>query len=91
MTWVVIMFGILAPDLEYSYFQSKKWERKGEIYLVFGVHLFKSLLLMIRWEKVFRPGFSLKRNHALLKEVELRTRGNEAAHGACLLAKHDSA
>ena len=27
MIWIVIMFGILAPDLEYSYFHPKKWER----------------------------------------------------------------
>ena len=85
MIWIVIMFGILAPDLEYSYFHPKKWERDGEIYLACGVHLFQSLLVRIRWEKIFRPGFSLKRSYTLIKEVELRTRGNEAAHGACLL------
>lgn len=80
MTWYTVVITLLNPALQWSYFQPKAFEKDGQIYSVFGVHLFRKLLVMVGWEKLSKQKNPVKNNQTCLELCERNTRISELGH-----------
>jgi hypothetical protein len=70
----------LKPKLTSSYFNTKKWEKGGNIYQFLGVNFFRKLLVWIGWEKLNKKVNPVIKNLNALKHLEYGTRQSEFGH-----------
>lgn len=62
------------------YFDEKKWEKKGEIYELFGINLFRKLLVLIGWEKLNKKASPVEKSPAALMHLHSQTKKSELGH-----------
>ena len=77
------------PLFSSSYFESKRFERKGRIYRWTGIQLFVAFLRLIGWERMWRKQSPVQNNGDALRKYAESTRGAEAIHamaGLCIFA-----
>ncbi|MGB6268197.1 MAG: hypothetical protein WBF67_04230 [Olleya sp.] len=81
MAWYAITIPVLKLDYDSQYYNSKSFEKKGRLYVYFGVNLFRDFLKKIGWNKI-----SDKSNGVVIKDLdrlkkrEKHTREAELAH-----------
>ena len=85
MLFVVIFTDALKSPLNFSYFDERKWERKGKIYDTLGVNLFRELLVWTGWEKVIRKAYPVEKNTKALTNLYYQTKKSELDHTIILL------
>ena len=51
---------VLNSKLSSHYYDEKGWERKGKIYEVLGIHLYRNLLVFVGWEKLNKKANPVK-------------------------------
>jgi hypothetical protein len=70
----------LKSELTSSYYTTKPWERGGRIYELFGVNLFRKLLVLIGWEQLNKKTNPVERNTQALVHLHYRTKQSELGH-----------
>ena len=70
----------VQPRLKSSYFTLKKWEREGETFKIFGVNIFRKLLVWVGWEKLNKKENPVKKSPEALRNLEYATRQSEFGH-----------
>jgi hypothetical protein len=78
--YTIIFDKIFSQPFSSKYFKSLSFERKGNIYIWFGIRYYKNLLKTIGWEKIIRNDQSIKNNLASLDNYERWTKGSELIH-----------
>ena len=87
--WVLnflLMIGVLhitqtfKLKLESTYYNSKKWETGGKIYIWFGVQGFRKVLVWVGWEKLSKAVNPVNKSLDALKHLEYSTRQSEFGH-----------
>lgn len=71
---------IFHLQLTSSYFSTKAWEKQGKIYHLFGIHIFRKLLVITGWEKLNKPVNPVNKALKSLEHLELGTRKSEFFH-----------
>ena len=66
--------------LESTYYNSKKWETGGKIYIWFGVQGFRKVLVWVGWEKLSKAVNPVNKSLDALKHLEYSTRQSEFGH-----------
>ena len=70
----------LKPEFKSTYYNEKKWEKKGEIYKSLGVNVFRKLLVLIGWEKLNKKANPVKKSLDALIHLEYVTKQSELGH-----------
>lgn len=70
----------LKSEFKSDYYLEKNWEKKGKIYEVFGINLFRKLLVIIGWEKLNKKANPVEKNVQALEHLEYRTKQSELGH-----------
>lgn len=85
MTAVLYLIETFRPALNSSYYHSKKWESKGQLYSSFGVNIFRRLLVLVGWEKLNKAKNPVNKHISALEMLEYRTRQSEFGHSIIFL------
>lgn len=81
MGWYAFSLPYLKLTYKESYYDSKKIENKGKVYVYFGVNFFRWFLKKIGWDKASNiSNGRIKKNLDRLKKREIHTREAEFAH-----------
>lgn len=80
MFWVFIYMETQISELTSSYYTSKTWERKGQYYEYFGIHLFRKLLVLIGWEKLNKKSNPIEKSAKALQHNLFNTKKAEIGH-----------
>ncbi|MBA9076910.1 hypothetical protein [Rufibacter quisquiliarum] len=80
MGWYTVVITLLKPDLDWSYFQQKTFEKEGRWYKYLGLHLYRKLLVAVGWEKISKQNNPVKKEPACLQTCERNTRISELGH-----------
>lgn len=80
MLCVSMFIEALKSQLNSSYFDEKAWEQKGKIYELFGVNIFRKLLVIIGWEKLNKKANPVKNNAQDLMNLHHQTKKSELGH-----------
>ena len=70
----------LKSELSSNYYNEKKWEKKGKIYELLGVNIFRKILVIIGWEKLNKKTNPVEKNSKALIHLEYRTKQSELGH-----------
>ncbi|MET0760380.1 MAG: hypothetical protein ABWZ56_08160 [Flavobacterium sp.] len=70
----------LKPEFKSTYYNEKKWEKKGKIYESLGVNVFRKLLVLIGWEKLNKKANPVKKSLDALIHLEYVTKQSELGH-----------
>lgn len=70
----------LQPTFSSTYYSVKKWEREGEIYKLFGVNIFRKILVWVGWEKLNKKTLPVKHSSEALKNLAYATKQSEFGH-----------
>lgn len=71
---------VLKSQFTSSYYNQKSWERKGKIYEVLGINIFRKLLVLIGWEKLNKKANPIEKNTNALIHLQYRTKQSEFGH-----------
>lgn len=80
MLCVHIFIDALKSQLKLTYFDDRKWERKGKIYEYIGINLFRKLLVLIGWEKLIRKGIPIEKSAEAMANLYYQTKKSELGH-----------
>ncbi len=70
----------LKSQFTSTYYKEKKWEDRGKIYELLGIHWFRKLLLWIGWEKLNKKANPVEKNTKSLSHLLYRTKQSELGH-----------
>ncbi len=70
----------LKSQFTSTYYEEKKWERKGKIYEFLGINFFRKLLVWIGWEKLNKKSNPIEKNTKSLIHLQYRTKQSEFGH-----------
>lgn len=70
----------LKSPFSSSYYEQKKWEEKGKVYELLGIHFFRKLLVLIGWEKLNKKANPVDKNTKALLHLHYRTKQSELGH-----------
>jgi len=70
----------LKSQFKSTYYDEKKWERKGKIYEFLGINFFRKLLVWIGWEKLNKKSNPIEKNTKSLIHLQYRTKQSELGH-----------
>ncbi|MFE3867922.1 hypothetical protein ACFX5E_07530 [Flavobacterium sp. LS2P90] len=80
MTCVFLFTQTLKPEFNSTYYNAKKWEKKGKIYEYLGVNIFRKLLVLIGWEKLNKKTNPVTKSLDALIHLEYGTKQSEFGH-----------
>jgi len=80
MMFVFVFTDALKSQLTSSYYNEKKWERRGKIYEHLGVNFFRKLLVWTGWEKMSRKSNPVKNDTKALVHLHYQTKKSELGH-----------
>ncbi|RFZ85062.1 hypothetical protein DYU05_05505 [Mucilaginibacter terrenus] len=80
MLCVSVVMQTLKPELSFSYFTTRNFEKKGVIYEWFGVHAFRKMMVLTGWEKLHKKGNPVKPDLQAIEQLEYNTRQAEFNH-----------
>ncbi|RTY92419.1 hypothetical protein [Flavobacterium sp. GT3R68] len=80
MMCVYLFTQTLKPAFKSTYYNEKKWEKKGKIYESLGVNIFRKLLVLIGWEKINKKNNPVKKSLEALIHLEYVTKQSELGH-----------
>lgn len=80
MFWVFIFMETHSNALNSSYYTSRIWERKGQLYEYCGIHLFRKLLVVIGWEKLHKKSNPVEKSSTALQLNLIKTKKAEIGH-----------
>lgn len=63
-----------------SYYQDKKWEKRGKIYESFGINIYRKLLVWTGWEKLNKKANPVGKKTEILRHLYLGTKKSELGH-----------
>jgi hypothetical protein len=85
MFFIVFFTTALKSPLTSPYYHQKQWENKGKLYELFGVNLYRKLLVWIGWEKVTRKANPIGKNTEALTNLQYQTKKSELDHVIILI------
>ncbi|MBE7177846.1 MAG: hypothetical protein INR69_15675 [Mucilaginibacter polytrichastri] len=85
MACVLIFMDTLKSPLNAPYFEEKAWEKRGKVYTLFGVGVYRKLLVVTGWEKLNRQAKPVKHDAGALSYLYYRTKQDELGHLVILL------
>jgi hypothetical protein len=80
MMCVFLFTETLKLELKSNYYNPKKWEQNGKIYVLFGINIFRRILVWVGWEKLNKKANPVEKNLKALIHLEYRTRQSELGH-----------
>jgi hypothetical protein len=80
MIWVLAFVETLKSPLASAYYNEKKWEKKGKIYELIGINIFRKLLVLSGWEKLNRKSNPIEKSTAALVNLHYQTKKSEFGH-----------
>lgn len=80
MMCVFMFTETLKSKFKSSYYNQKKWEASGKIYLILGIHIFRKLLVWTGWEKFNKKANPVEKNISALEHLFYRTKQSELGH-----------
>lgn len=80
MMCVYLFTQTLKPAFKSTYYNEKKWEKKGKVYESLGVNIFRKLLVLIGWEKLNKKNNPVKKSLEALIHLEYVTKQSELGH-----------
>ena len=85
MFCVLAFTEVLKSQLTSSYYNEKRWERRGKIYEPLGINLFRKLLVGIGWEKLNKKSAPIEKNTKALVNLCYQTKKSELGHVIILI------
>lgn len=80
MACVLAFTETLQCQFSSTYYDQKKWERKGKMYEFLGINFFRKLLVWIGWEKLNKKSNPIEKNTKALMHLHYRTKQSELGH-----------
>ncbi|WP_324719445.1 hypothetical protein [Salinimicrobium sp. HB62] len=80
MPWYVYLDSLFKWKYNFSYFQTKKFEKEGAIYKLIGVNLYRKLLVWCGWERISRKEIKISGRKSAIELAEYKSRSSEAGH-----------
>ncbi len=71
---------IFKSPLNSPYFNVKKWERDGKIYVSFGINFYRKLLVWMGWERLNKKSKPVEKNTKALIQLHYHTKQDELGH-----------
>jgi hypothetical protein len=71
---------VLNSRLSSSYYNERQWERRGKIYELLGINLFRKVLVWIGWEKLNKKNNPVERKTEALMNLHHQTKKSELGH-----------
>lgn len=80
MIFVAAFIESLKNPLASSYYDQKKWERRGKVYEHLGINFFRKLLVWTGWERLIRKSNPVEKNAEALIHLHNQTKKSELGH-----------
>ncbi|MCE7070702.1 hypothetical protein LZG74_10330 [Dyadobacter sp. CY327] len=80
MASVLTFTETIKSPLTSPYFDTKPWERKGEIYESFGINFYRKILVLTGWEKLNKKANPIAKNINDLTHLYYKTKQSELGH-----------
>jgi hypothetical protein len=75
----------LNSQLSSTYFNERGWERRGKIYELFGINLFRKVLVLVGWEKLNKKANPVDKSTTALQHLHHQTKKSELGHVIILI------
>ncbi len=70
----------LKSQLSSPYFSEQGWEKRGKIYEILGINLFRKILVWVGWEKLNKRANPVDKSIAALLHLHQQTKKSELGH-----------
>ncbi len=70
----------LDSKLDSPYFNEQGWERKGKVYDILGINLFRKVLVWVGWEKLNKKANPVAKTATALSHLHQQTKKSELGH-----------
>lgn len=70
----------LQSPFNASYFNPKSWERKGRLYELLGINVYRKFLVVTGWEKIHKKTKPVAKNTDVLANLYYRSKQDETGH-----------
>lgn len=80
MACVLLFTETMKSAFTSPYFQPKSWERKGRVYELLGINLYRKFLVITGWEKLHKKTKPVAKSDDALANLHYRTKQDELGH-----------